>query len=338
MDVHKELYNFCLDERIKSYKEIQKSPSCFDQITTNIPKFKNLTNTTSMRETIRRLENAFQSFFRRIKQGIKPGFPRFKKLLNSIDFVSGDGAKIKGKRLYVQHVGDIKIILHQELPKHSHIIVKHQKGQWFASFTIDAPIKTLFPSLKTIGLDFGLKTFITTSDGDKINSPKYLKRSLQRIKKASSRRDKCEKGSSERKAKSKIVSNIFRKITNQRADFNHKLSQDIVSQYGTIIIEDLDIKKLSSGDIKNINRTYADVSWAQFAQMLTYKAEHAGRNFICVNPANTSKACHKCGKLHDLTLDDRVIACECGYANDRDVNAAKNILRLGLQSLELKNS
>jgi len=333
-DKHCGLYNFCRQERIDSYKKTKNSPSVINQIKANVSKFKDRTNVSSLQQTVRRVDKSFQNFFRRVKTGQKPGFPRFKKHLSSIEFTAGDGIKANGRKLYVQHIGKIKMINHRELPTYSRVIVKYQGGQFFASFIVDSKIKTLEPSQKSIGLDFGLKTFVTTSDGEKIDSPKFLKRNLKRIQKASSKRDKEPKGSKNRFKRSKVVRNIFRKITNQRADFNHKLANDLINDFGMITVEDIDIKKLSSGTISNINRTYNDVSWAQFAQMLSYKAANAGRKIVFVNPMNTSKTCCLCGKIRDLSLTDRVFKCECGHVTDRDINAAKNILTLGLQSLE----
>ena len=330
---HCDLYNFCRNERIETYKATKTSPSGIDQIKTNVPKFKNRTNVSSLQQTVRRVDKAFQNFFRRVKQNQKPGFPRFKKYFNSIDFVAGDGVKIKNKKLYVQYVGNIKIVTHRDLPTYSRVTIKYQNGQFFASFIIDTPIKTLGPNNKTIGLDFGLKTFITTSDGEKIDSPKFLKQKLKQLTKAISKRDKIEKGTKSHKNKTRVVQTIFRKITNQRLNFNHTLSNKLVIENGTIIIENLDIQKLSSSPINNINRTYNDVSWSQFAQMLAYKAENAGRKVVRVNPSYTSQICNHCGKTNELTLKNRILSCECGYDQDRDINAAKNILALGLQCL-----
>lgn len=336
---HCELYNFCRQERIDTYEKTKTSPSGIDQIKVNVPKFKDRANVSSLQQTVRRVDKAFQNFFRRVKQGQKPGFPRYKKQLNSIDFTAKDGVKVKGKerkgKLYVQHIGDIKMVCHRSLPEYSRVTVKYQAGQFYASFTIEAPLRVLERSDKTIGLDFGLKTFVTTSEGKQIDSPKFLRQSLKRLKKACSKRDKLQKGSIERRKKAKTVRVIYRKVTNQRLDFNHKLANGLVKENGLIAIEDLDIRKLSSSNISNVNRAYNDVSWAQFAQMLTYKAESAGRKVIRVNPSNTSKTCHNCGKVHILSLEDRIISCECGHIEDRDVNAAKNILALGLMSSKI---
>ena len=343
-DKHCELYNYCRNERIETYKLTKTSPSCIDQIKSNVSKFKDKTNVSSLQQTVRRVDKSFQNFFRRIKHKQTLGFPRYKKRLNSIDFTARDGIKIinneykRKLKLYVQHVGNIKMIAHRSLSTnaYSRVTIKYQNGQFFASFIINSPIKTLPLNEKSIGLDFGLKTFITTSDGNKIDNPKFLKRNLKRLKQTASKRDKYEKGSHIRNKKNRIVRNIYRKITNQRSDFNHKLANNFIENYGTIIVENLDLRKLSDTEISNVNRTYNDVSWEQFSRMLQYKAANAGRQFVRVNPRNTSKTCHGCGKIHDLTLNDRTFTCQsCGYEQDRDINAARNILTLGLQSLRL---
>lgn len=334
---HCELYNYCLKERVETYKLTGESPSSYEQMSSNIPKFREGINVTSAQQTVRRLDKSFSNFFRRVKAGVKPGFPRFKGRLDSMDFTAGDGAGMRKERFYVQGVGLIKIIKHRELPKYSRISVKYSNGQFFAAFTVEALPKALEPSEKKIGLDFGLKTFITTSDGAKYDSPKFLKQSLSKLQMASRKRDKFEKGTLERRKRNFRVRNICRKVSNQRLDFNHKLANKFIAENGVIVIEDLDTQKLSSGPIRNVNRTYSDVSWGQFTQMLSYKAANAGRKLIRVNPSNTSRTCNKCGKIHNMTVKDRVMDCDCGHKECRDINAAKNILGLGLQSLLIKD-
>ena len=336
---HRDLYNFCLNERIDTYKLTKKSPSCFDQIKANVPKFKNSCNVSSLQQTVRRLDKSFQNFFRRVKHGDTPGFPRFKKSFSSIEFIPTDGASLKtttnGKQhVYIQHVGNLKLIKHREILDHSRITLKYNLGQFFVCFTVEYTPPVVKQKNGSVGIDFGLKNFITTSEGNVIHSPKFLKRSLIKLKKATSKRDKAEKGTSERKKKGIVVRNIYRKLLNQRSDFNHKLSCTLVRNYGTICLENIDLLGLKS-DIKNVNRTYDDVSWGQFTQMLNYKAESAGCQIIYVDPSYTSQTCSKCGTVREdkLELTNRTFSCLCGYKDDRDKNAARNILGLGLRSL-----
>lgn len=334
LGIHCNLYNYCREERITTYEKTKSSPSWVDQMKTSVPKFKGSINVSSLQQTVRRLDKAFKNFFRRVKSGQKPGFPRFKKRLDSMDFTAGDGIKVKGNQLYIQHVGDVKMVVHRSLPDYSSATIKYQNGQFYVSFVVEVPIKALEPSEKTVGLDFGLKTFITTSDGQKFESPKFLKQSLGKLQKLSRQRSKSTKGTPKYRQKSYQLRNLYRKITNQRQDFNHKLANRFIKDYGTIILEDLTMSELLS-PISNINRTYNDVSWAQFTQMLSYKAVNAGRRVIKVNPRNTSKTCSECGEIDEsLTLDKREFSCpSCGHCQSRDANAARNILTLGLQGL-----
>ena len=329
-DVHRDLYNFCLKEKIDTYEATKTSPSCYDQIKANIPKFKAETNTSSLQQTVRRLDKSFAAFFRRMKNGETPGFPRFKKKFKSIDFMAGDGAKIIGSKLRIQHVGSIKMVNHRGVKQFTRVNVKFVHGDWYAFFTSEKEIETFPQTDQKIGLDFGLKTFLATSNGEKISSPMPLRDNIKRLAKATSKRDKAPVNSKERKKRNRVLRNLHRRILNIRKDFNHKLSRRLVNQYGVIVIEDLDLEKLQT-EIANINRTYSDVAWGQFSQMLTYKAANAGRQCIKVNPAFTSQLC-TCGAKTPHDVSKRLFECgSCGRKADRDVNAAQNILALGLQ-------
>lgn len=329
-DVHRDLYNFCLQEKIETYEKTKTSPSCYDQIKAHLSKFKNNTNHSSLQQTVRRLDKAFAAFFRRIKNGETPGFPRFKKKFKSLDFVANDGSKIIGSKLRIQHVGSIKMVNHRNATKFTWVTVKFVHGDWYAFFVCEKELEVLPPSQSAIGLDFGLKTFVATSNGEKISSPMPLRANIKKLAKMASRRDKAPKDSKERKRLSRVLRNLHRRILNIRTDFNHKLSRRLVNQYGIIVIEDLSIDELKT-EIPNINRTYDDVAWGQFSSMLTYKAANAGRSCVKVNPEFTSQTCN-CGARTPHDLSKRLFRCgACGREADRDVNAAQNILALGLQ-------
>jgi putative transposase len=329
-EINCELYNYCLQEKIDSYKDTGTSPSCFDQIKAHALKFKQNTNSTSLHQTIRRLDKAFSAFFRRVKSGETPGYPRFKKKIKSLDFKIGDGSKIVGNKLRIQHVGSIKMVNHRNVTKFSRVTVKFVHGDWYAFFVCEKELEILPPSQSAIGLDFGLKTFVATSNGEKISSPMPLRANIKKLAKMASRRDKAPIKSKERKRLNRVLRNLHRRILNIRTDFNHKLSRKLVNQYGIIVIEDLAIEELKT-EISNINRTYDDVAWGQFSSMLTYKAANAGRSCVKVNPAFTSQTC-SCGARTPHDLSKRLFRCgACGREADRDVNAAQNILALGLQ-------
>jgi putative transposase len=194
------------------------------------------------------------------------------------------------------------------------------------------PPENVIKTALSVGIDFGLKMFLTLSTGEKIDSPKFHKQSLKEEAKVHRRIHKAKKGSYLRNKHKKSLAKIRRKTSNRRMNFNHKISRKIVNNFDVICVENIDLTKMTS-DVKNINRTYRDVAFGQFREFLTYKAENAGKILVKVNPQNTTKECYNCGKLVDKTLKDRVHQCECGYIEDRDINAAKNILRRGLASL-----
>lgn len=331
-DIHKNLYNFCLKERKTTYEKTKKSPSGIDQIKANVSKFKDNCNTSSLQQTVRRLDKSFQNFFRRVKQGQTPGFPRFKSRFDSIEFVAGDGARKKGDFTYVQHVGMIKTIFHRRFPEYSRVTISYKQGRFFASYSCDY-IQGASPKDGIVGIDFGFKTFVVTSDGEKIQSPKFLKKRLKTLKRLQRQKEKSEKGSIKCKKIGFKIRNTHRKITDQRKDWNHKLSRSLVNRYGTIVIEDISLESLKS--FAASNRTMGDIAWAQFTQMLDYKAASAGGKVIRVDPSYTSQDCSTCGKRHDLTLKDRVMPC-CQRL-DRDVNAAKNILQKGFEFSDRAN-
>jgi len=285
----------------------------------------------------RRLDKAFKAFFRRVKAGEKPGYPRFKgsnRLKSFCYSQSGYGLTKDGQKLYLSKIGDVKIVLHRPLPSEpKRCIVKWTAtGKWYASFVVEIDPEPLPPTGKTVGLDVGLTSFVTFSDGTKVDNPRFFRREEKTLAKVQRQMSKTKKGTSERTKCRKIVSRVHERIVNRRNDFSHKLSRRLVNEYDVIAFEDLNIK----GMVRNhcLAKSISDAAWNQLLQCITAKAAEAGRVAVAVNPRNTSKACSRCGALVEKTLSDRVHECpHCGLVLDRDHNAAINILRLGLQSL-----
>ncbi len=207
-----------------------------------------------------------------------------------------------------------------------------KNGKFYVNVGIDDAPTKIERTNRQVGLDVGLKTFITTSDGEKFDSPKFHKQSLREEAKVHRRIHRAAKGSKLRNKHKRSLGKIKTKIANRRKDFNHKLSRKIVDNNDLIIMEDIKLSDLLT-DIKNINRTYADVAIGQFRQYTSYKAEKAGKRFIKIPAYNTTKECFACGNLVEKTLKERRHKCSCGYDECRDVNAAKVILRRGLASL-----
>jgi putative transposase len=187
-----------------------------------------------------------------------------------------------------------------------------------------------------VGVDVGLSNFAAYSNGEKISNPRFFRKEEKALARAQRRLSKAEKGAPERAKRRKVLSHIHKRIANKRRDFAHKLSRQLVNGFGVIAFEKLEIQEMMDGNWRGMNRGISDVAWRQFVQFVAYKAEDAGRNFVQVDPCNTSKMCSRCGRLVEKDLSVRVHDCPCcGLTLDRDHNAAINILRLGIQSLAL---
>lgn len=323
LEVHRELYNKCLEIKIKSYEELGKSPSCFDLIKSEIPQYKGLSNYSSLQQTIRRLEKSFNAFF---QQNSK--FPRFKSenRFRTISYGKyGDGCKIKNGKLYLQYVGEIKIKLHRQPSEIKSLSITKKNNDYFVNITCinDIPNNEINSKSLTVGIDFGVQTTITTSDNEFINSPYFSKHKSKELKKLY------------RKKNYKAIQKVHKKISNKRKDFNHKLANSIVKKYDIICLEDLSVEGIKS-EIRPVNRKLYDIGINQLINFMKYKAENAGKLLVMVNPAYTTQTCSCCGNIQKLELSQRQYICSnssCNYTDNRDGNAAKNIKRLGLESL-----
>lgn len=298
-----------------------------------------------LQDVQKRVDLAFQGFFRRIKAGEKPGYPRFKGFNRYDSFTfpqcSNGSVTLSDEGLHLSKIGTIEIILHREIPKNAMIktaTVKYEANQWYVVFGVEEPSKIIIANSvpKTIvGIDLGCKTFITLSNGKAVKNPKFLKQSSKRIAKAHRKLSKQPKGSKERNKAKKVLNKVYQKVNNQRRDFLHKVSRKLVNHYGTLVFEDLNIREMvEQRPWHSLNSAILDASWFSFVSMCSYKAVDAGRKVIKVNPVNTTKMCSKCGTIVLKALNIRIHNCpKCGLVMDRDLNAAKNILRRGQSSL-----
>jgi putative transposase len=240
------------------------------------------------------------------KNGKRVGKLRFKgrgwfKTLN----FNQSGFRIEGNKLILSKVGSIPIKIHREIEGEiKGVIVKREKsGKWFAIVQVEDELKPLQPTGKAVGIDVGIRHFLTDSDGRQIENPKYYERTLNRIKILQRNLSRKQKGSKNREKARIKLAKAYEKLVNQRNDFLHKLSRFYVNNYDVIAVEDLHIQNMV-----RIGRTLAqrilDASWSKFIQLLSYKAERAGRRVVKVNPKGTSE---------DLSLDnplrDYISAC-----------------------------
>ncbi|MCE7983030.1 MAG: transposase [Caldilinea sp. CFX5] len=288
-----------------------------------------------------RVDLAFKAFFRRVKAGEDPGYPRFKNYgrYDSISYPQyGNGVRLEGSTLILSKLGNVKVKLHRELcgtPK-TVCLRRSATGKWFVTFPCEVEGNPLSRSEKLVGIDVGLTHFYTSSFGDKVDNPRFFRKEEESLAKAQRRMSKHEKGTLERAKHRKVVSRIHERITNKRTDFAHQQSRRLVNAYGVIVFEDLSITSMIQNG--KLSKSIADVAWNQLAQFTAYKAADAGRLFLQVDPRNTSKRCSRCASLVDKDLSVRVHNCpHCGLVIDRDQNAAINILALGLQRISIQS-
>jgi putative transposase len=334
LETHRRLYNAALGQRQWFYDEWQISRSYEDQSGW----FKDeradnrwfaAINFSSAQATLRRLDKAFANFFRRVKAGEEPGYPRFKSAdrFNSVLFPShGDGIRFKGNRLRVQHVGMIRVCLHREVEgKIKTLSLKREANKWFVVLACEVPEPAKVGNvLPTVGLDVGLTHFATTSEGERIQNPRYLKAELKNLRRAQRSVCRKKKGGSNRKKAKRRVARIHTRVANLRREHRHKISNDLISRYGKIAVESLNVQ----GMVRNrrLARTISDAGWSSFVEVLTHKAERAGGEVVQVSPNHTSQLCSTCGQNVPKTLAERLHRCDCGLVMDRDQNAALNIL------------
>jgi putative transposase len=294
----------------------------------------NESNSQSLQQSLRDLDAAYSHFF---NDGAE--FPKFKKKRGAQLFRVPQSFTVDIEHGYLQipKTKPIKTIFHRK-PEgfiSSITISIHPSGKYFASVLCEIQ-KTIKPKRKgpKIGIDLGLKSFLVTSNGERVETPKLLRKTeekLKRVQRLLSHKKKGSKNSGKVRIK---VARIHEKITNQRNDFLHKLSHRLISENQAIFTEDLNVK----GILKNhhLAKSISDCGWSKFVRQLYYKSEWNGVHFEKINRFfPSSKRCNTCGWINEfLTLADREWACMgCGSIIDRDLNAAQNILLFGIKQI-----
>lgn len=352
--LHQWLYNAALEQRISAYRMRGISLSYVDQakeltkLRAEFPEYRAL-NAQSEQVTLTRLDLAFQHFFRRIKSGEKKaGFPRFKSLDRYPGWgykTHGDGWKfefgkeLKHGKLRLSGIGILKIrgqARNQGTPKT--LEVQYKQGCWVASITLATTPKRA-SGHKAIGIDWGLETFATVSSSDHscsaIQNPRTLRKKLKLLKSKQRSLSRKKQGSNNRKRARQQVAKLHRTVANQRKEFLHQTTHQLVRDAGLIAVEQLNIKNMTaSGGAhkKGLNREILSAAPSGFHQMLRYKAEEAGTEWIEI-PTRTvkpSQTCHGCGRQEKKLLSVRQHVCPCGAFCGRDENAAKVILNWAL--------
>jgi putative transposase len=296
-----------------------------------------------LRFSLRNLGVAFKNFFKADKNGSHRGYPKSKSLHDhqSIQF-QGENVRLDTKTGIMSITGmkGIEVRLHRSIDGKigTTTISKTKSGKYFVSFQVDdgreMPITKPISRERILGIDVGLLSYITTSDGQKIDGIQAFRESEKRLAVLQRRQSRKQKGSKNSNKARLKVARMHEKIANQRSDFQHKLSRSLVDNHDAIILESLNIK----GMIKNhhLAKSISDAGWSEFMRQIKYKADWAGKTVIEISQWEpSSKTCHSCGhKLDKLTLGIREWACpRCGSVHDRDINAAINIKALGMDQL-----
>lgn len=281
-----------------------------------------------LQDVARRVDRAFKNFFRRVKSGETPGYPRFKGKggYDSITYPQS-GYKVENGKLQLSCIGSVKIKLHRELEgkvKTCTIIRKNDK--YYACFSCEVESKPMDKTGRTVGIDVGITDLCITSDGKFYPAPKTYGKAEKAMKKAQRKVSRRKKGSNRRRKAVRELSKLHEKIANQRKDMAHKVANHLLQSYDVIVHERLQVKNMIRNE--KLAKSISDAGWGIFFGILAYKAESASKTVIEVDPNNTSQICCSCGNIVPKKLSERWHEClYCGYSAHRDVNAAKNILQ-----------
>ncbi|WP_319507376.1 transposase [uncultured Methanolobus sp.] len=346
LEICRQVYNRTLAERKTAYEERGETLSKYTlnkllpEWKKENPEYKEVFSQT-LQEVQERIDLAFKHFFRRVRSGEKPGYPRFKGKGWYDSFTYPQmGFKLEDNLLYLSKIGNVRVKVHRKVEGEIKRIIVRRSAckKWYVSLTIECEdIEIPERNMEhVVGIDVGLSSFATFSDGIGISNPRFFRLEEKELAKAQRKLSKAAKGSSERKKAIRVVQRIHERIANKRYDFIHQLSRQLVDEYSFIAFENLNIKKMLNNHC--LAKSISDAAWNMLISATKYKAESAGSLVALVNPANTSKMCSRCGLLVEKTLADRTHKCNsCGLILDRDHNAAINILRLGLQSVGIKS-
>lgn len=369
LDDHRNLYNAALQERRDAYRMRKVSINYGGQS----GQLKDIRNSdvagqrrwsfSSQQATLRRLNKAFTAFFTRAKAGKRAGFPRFKGYgwFDTVEWPkNGDGCKWdsqthdeKHLRVYFRGIGHVKVRAHRLTEGRIKTLSIKREGvgrnvKWFVVVSCDdVPAQPLPETGAVVGVDVGIVSFLTTSDGVHVPNPRFLRTAAADLAAAQQALARKKRGSRNRARARARVAAIHAKVRRQRSDFHHKTALNIVRNHDLIVVENLRVANMTrsaSGTLETpgmnvaaksgLNRSILDAGWSSFTLILTAKAESAGRQLIRVNPANTSRTCPACGHVSAANRPTQATFCcvRCGHSGHADSVAARNILGRGLAS------
>jgi putative transposase len=283
------------------------------------------------RSALTRIDRSFKSFFRRVKDGQTPGYPRFRSRDRYNSFELGSWIpRVDGDRLNVPKLGMVKFHKYRELRGTVKLVrIGRSAHGWYVSFVCDlGEALTKIPVRSTVGVDVGLEVFATLSTGERVENPRFLRASEEVLARRQRSLARKRRGSNSRREAKRLVARVHEHIRNQRLNFARKLACDLFSRFDLVAHEDLEIARMVRG---NLAKSIHDAAWGQFLRALRDKAESAGRWCVPVDPRGTSQRCSGCGRTVVKDLSEREHRCDdCGLVLHRDENAALNIEALGL--------
>ena len=344
LDACRFLYNQCLEHRILAYEELDWSLTKNDQLMM-LPALKDehpelkAVHSQVLQDVVIRLDKAFAGFFRRCANGEKPGFPRFRGVFRYNSFTyPQSGFRIVGDKIKLSKIGWVRINQHRpvEGAVKTCSLCRDASGNWYVCLSCEVPRHPLPENDKAVGIDMGIEHWAYFSDGTIIANPHFFTTEQKAIAKAQRKLSSLQKGSDPWRKQKKVVAKVYERLRNRRSNFCHQVSRHVVNNYQYICVEELQIQEMLEGSPigRTMSRSIADASWDQFCRFLSYKAEDAGRKVGVVHPAYTSQTCSRCGHREKKSLSQRLHHCSnCGYTAHRDMNAAENILALGLDGL-----
>ena len=332
------VYNAAIGERREAYRMRGISLTYYHQkaelpaIKEAMPEYGEV-HSQVLQDVVLRVDRAFQAFFRRVKAGETPGYPRChgRERFNSFTHPQYDnGARLDNGFLVLSKIGRMAVRWSRPLegaPKT--VTLSREADGWYVCISCaDVPTQPLAPTGQETGIDLGLESFATLADGTMIHNPRCYRRAERRLKTAQRKVSRRKKGSNRRRKAVRLLAKAHQKVKRQRQDFQHKAALQLVRAYDMIYHEDLQVANM----VKNhhLAKSIADAGWSGFLTILAFKAACAGKQVVAVPPAYTSQTCSGCGVVVKKGLSVRWHSCpDCGTSLHRDHNAAKNIERLG---------
>ena len=334
----RELYNAALQERKEAWEKRGVSVPVAGQ-SAQLPDLKEVRpeyrdiHSQVLQDVLTRLDRAFQAFFRRVKNGETPGYPRFQgsHRYNSFTYKQfGNGATLDNGFLMLSKIGRIALRWSRPLegiPKT--VTIRREADGWSVCFSCaEVPMQPLPPTGQETGIDMGLKVFLITAAGKPVENPRHYRKAQAALRRSQRAVARKQKGSHRRKKAVALLKRKHQKVQRQRQDFQHKTALALPRNYDTTYLEDLQVRNIVRNP--HLAKSISEASWGQFRTLLEAKAEYAGRRVVAVPAKNTSQDCSGCGERVLKSLSVRTHVCpSCGLVLDRDENAALNILRRG---------